>query len=59
MAPHSATDSALASQIEALREQGEVVVELLPGESCCEGPLCDRQLVENDGQWTVRETIGD
>ncbi|MBK7325186.1 MAG: ATP phosphoribosyltransferase regulatory subunit [Propionivibrio sp.] len=59
MAPHSATDSALASRIEALREQGEVVVELLPGESCCEGPLCDRQLVENDGQWTVRETIGD
>ena len=59
LAPYSASDSALASQIAALREQGETVVELLPGESRCEGPACDRRLVESGGKWIIQETTGD
>ncbi len=55
LAPYSAADSALAARISALREQGEVVVELLPGESDSEGPLCDRRLVEHNGQWVTLE----
>ncbi|HCN67692.1 MAG TPA: ATP phosphoribosyltransferase regulatory subunit, partial [Candidatus Accumulibacter sp.] len=43
----------LAQTIAALRAQGAVVVELLPGESGSEGPPCDRRLVENDGQWLL------
>jgi ATP phosphoribosyltransferase regulatory subunit len=39
--------------IAALRAQGEIVVELLPGEQSSEGPRCDRQLVERDGQWLI------
>ncbi len=59
LAPYAASDSALASQIAALREQGETVVELLPGESRCEGPACDRRLVESGGKWIIQETTGD
>ena len=54
LAPYSAKNSALADRIAALRAQGEVVVELLPGESGSEGPLCDRRLVENNGQWVTQ-----
>lgn len=54
LAPYSTPDSALATRVSALREQGEVVVELLPGELGCEGPRCDRQLVERDGQWITQ-----
>ena len=54
----SAPDSALAARISALRELGEVVVELLPGESGCEGPLCDRRLVESNGQWIIQSLNG-
>jgi ATP phosphoribosyltransferase regulatory subunit len=36
-----------------LREQGHIVVEMLPGETNSEGPLCDRQLRERDGQWLI------
>jgi len=46
-------DRLLAAHIAALREQGEVVVELLPGETACEGPLCDRKLVQVGGQWII------
>lgn len=46
-------DAALAARIAALREQGEVVVELLPGEAACEGPRCDRKLVRVGGQWII------
>lgn len=59
LAPYSASDSALASQIAALRKRGETVVELLPGESRCEGPACDRRLVESGGKWIIQETTGD
>lgn len=53
LAPQAASNAALASRIAALRAQGEIVVELLPGEVGSEGPLCDRQLVEANGQWSL------
>lgn len=46
-------DKTLAGLIAALREQGEIVVELLPGETACEGPYCDRKLVQVGGQWII------
>lgn len=46
-------DKLLAAHIAALRGQGEVVVELLPGETACEGPACDRKLVQVGGQWII------
>ena len=56
LAPPAGDDGKLAAVIAALREQGEVVVELLPGETACEGPVCDRKLVQTGGHWTM-ETI--
>lgn len=53
LAASAAHDKLLAAHISALREQGEVVVELLPGETACEGPLCDRKLVQVGGQWII------
>jgi len=49
-------DKLLAAHIAALRAQGEVVVELLPGETACEGPVCDRKLALVGGQW-ITEAI--
>ncbi len=54
LAPYSASDSTLAKRVSDLRKQGEVVVELLPGETGCEGPLCNRRLVESNGQWITQ-----
>ncbi len=54
LAPYSALKPDLAARIDVLRKQGEVVVELLPGEEYCEGPHCDRQLVECEGQWVIQ-----
>ena len=56
LAPHAAHDEKLAAHIAALRDQGEVVVELLPGETACEGPVCDRKLVQVGERWII-ETI--
>ena len=53
LAPCSAANGALATSIAALREQGQIVVEMLPGETNSEGPPCDRQLRESDGQWLI------
>lgn len=53
LAPSAAHDARLAAHIAALREQGEVVVELLPGESACEGPVCDRRLAKVGEQWII------
>lgn len=53
LAPSAAHDGRLATHIAALREQGEVVVELLPGESACEGPVCDRKLAQVGGHWII------
>lgn len=52
LAPH-ANDACLAAHIAALRQQGEVVVELLPGETACEGPRCDRKLVCLGEHWII------
>ena len=54
LAPYSTPGSSLATRVSGLRAQGEVVVELLPGETGCEGPLCDRHLVECNGQWITQ-----
>lgn len=54
LAPYSTPGSSLATRVSTLRAQGEVVVELLPGESGSEGPLCDRHLVECNGQWITQ-----
>ncbi len=54
LAPYCGADSVLAARISALREQGNVVVELLPGESFSEGPCCEQRLVECNGQWITQ-----
>jgi ATP phosphoribosyltransferase regulatory subunit len=46
-------DRTLIEKIGALRDQGQIVVHLLPGERGVEGPRCDRQLVRIAGEWTV------
>ena len=53
LAAWSGHDRALAAQIATWRTRGEVVVELLPGETACEGPFCDRKLVQVGGQWII------
>lgn len=53
LAPHVGHDKQLASWVASLRQEGEIVVELLPGETACEGPLCDRKLVHVGGQWII------
>jgi len=53
LAPYAAHNKRLAAHIAALREQGEIVVELLPGETACEGPVCDRKLAELGEQWII------
>lgn len=53
LAPHASQDKQVASHILALREQGEIVVELLPGETACEGPQCDRKLVRLGERWVI------
>lgn len=53
LAPNIGHDKKLATHIASLREAGEIVVELLPGETACEGPLCDRKLAHVGGQWII------
>ena len=53
LAPAAGHDRELAAHIAALREQGEAVVELLPGETACEGPVCDRKLVRVGEHWII------
>ncbi|HRH14383.1 MAG TPA: ATP phosphoribosyltransferase regulatory subunit [Azonexus sp.] len=53
LAPHGDHDGKLAAHIAALREQGEIVVELLPGETACEGPVCDRKLALVGEHWII------
>lgn len=48
-------DAALREAIAALRARGETVIEILPGhEHEDQEPVCDRELVHEDGRWTVR-----
>ena len=58
LAPYAGNDARLAAAIGALREAGEIVVELLPGETSSEGPRCTRRLVERDGQWIIQQLDG-
>jgi len=58
LAPCSANSAHLADTIAVLRARGEVVVELLPSETHSEGPRCDRQLLERDGQWLIEAITG-
>ncbi|MBT9521575.1 MAG: ATP phosphoribosyltransferase regulatory subunit [Dechloromonas sp.] len=53
LAPHAGHDARLAAHIAALREQGEIVVQLLPGETACEGPVCDRKLALVGEHWII------
>lgn len=53
LAPYAGKDRTLAAQIAALREQGEIVVEMLPGETACEGPVCDRKLAQVGEHWII------
>jgi ATP phosphoribosyltransferase regulatory subunit len=53
LAPHASHDLRLAAHIAALREQGEIVVQLLPGETACEGPVCDRKLALVGEHWII------
>ena len=53
LAPAAGHDRELAAHIAALREQREAVVELLPGETACEGPVCDRKLVRVGEHWII------
>ena len=59
LAPNSADDPRLSSRIEELRASGVIVVELLPGESECEGPLCDKRLVKENEQWIIQAINGE
>ena len=53
LAPCAPLDKLLAAHVAALREQGETVVELLPNETACEGPLCDRKLAKVGERWII------
>lgn len=55
LAPQAGQDKNLATHIAALREQGEIVVQLLPGETACEGPLCDRKLALVGEHWIIED----
>lgn len=43
--------------VKTLREQGEIVVEQLPGEPLSEGPYCDRKLALAGDQWVIEALI--
>ncbi|PWB56153.1 MAG: ATP phosphoribosyltransferase regulatory subunit [Nitrosomonadales bacterium] len=56
LAPFAEEDAALEEKIEALRNQGEVVVVNLPGHDSQRGELnCDRILVLRDNNWQVEK----
>lgn len=48
------SDSGLAAAIKQLRAAGERVIYRLPNDSNKEQLRCDRELVEQDGQWLVK-----
>jgi len=52
-----AGDARLAGLVRSLREQGEIVVRLAPGDGSAEGSglRLDREIVESGGAWVVRE----
>ncbi len=52
IAAPASSDPALAGQVAALRASGEIVIYTL---SSGPDPRCDRELVEIDGQWQLRQ----
>ena len=54
LSPYSANSPGLAAIVAELRQSGEIVVELLPGEVLNEGPACNRRLINSDGQWNIQ-----
>ena len=54
LAPFSNGDDSLIARMAELRSEGEIVVELLPGEMRSEGPVCDRRLVDSGGEWIIQ-----
>ncbi|MBS1198037.1 MAG: phosphoribosyltransferase regulatory subunit [Proteobacteria bacterium] len=56
VAPPVGKNDTLAAEIARLRAAGEIVIELLPGETLPEGSSFDRQLLLVGGQWTI-ETL--
>jgi ATP phosphoribosyltransferase regulatory subunit len=53
-APYAGEDALLAARIAALRAQGEIVVEQLPGETVYSGPACDRKLARAGQDWIIQ-----
>ncbi len=53
LAPYAPDDPLLAQLIADLRQQDEIVIERLPGETCHDGPPADRQLTYRQGQWGI------
>ena len=58
LSPWASSDVALSEKVAALRAQGEIVVELLPGHTENEGLCCDRQLVLQSGEWVIQAIDG-
>lgn len=53
LAPYAPEDPGLTQLIADLRQQGEIVIEQLPGETRYDGPPADRQLCNRQGQWRI------
>lgn len=53
VAPYAGENPKLAAEIARLRAAGETVIELLPGETQPEGPVCDRQFRPAGCQWII------
>jgi ATP phosphoribosyltransferase regulatory subunit len=50
-----ALDASLAAAVRALRDRGEIVVQVLPGHEHEQQEFqCDRELVRADGHWVIR-----
>lgn len=52
-------DAALLKSILELRDQGEVVIQRLPGESNIEGLNCTRQFVNKGGEWLLEPFVAE
>lgn len=60
LAPGVADDLGLGAEIAALRQQGEIVMEALPGhDGTWREAGCDRQLIKQGDRWTVVPLVGD
>ena len=56
LAPYRPADSKLQAQIEALRKNGETVIEELPGHASARSErACDRKLVRRAGRWAIEK----